>query len=378
LTTTTLDLLLAAVPLLGLIGMLAFRVRPTVAALIAIGAALALFPAFPLVGAAVSEQAMTLASSTASVIFIMLGGILMSQMLEVSGAQEKISDWLAQAARTRTRTVLLLGLGVAPLAESIIGFGVGVVTTVPLLLRAGLSPTRAATVSLLGIIMAPWGSMGPGMLIATSLGRVSLTDVGTWAAVFNLPVHLVMGLSILWVAGGGVKKTLRHMPEVLLVTALMWGSLLAVNLWITPALAGIVASAVGIATLLVASRCVGGPLPALGAATRRSFLPYSLLLACMLIVVAVSRLVDLGSWEQFVTSPGLWIMVTAAATPLILHMSAAETGFACRRGVRTWFPACSVTLLFIVFGAILTANGMSATLADAAADLGFGFIILIP
>ncbi|MGO2632601.1 MAG: L-lactate permease [Galactobacter sp.] len=376
-TKTTLDLVLAAVPMLGLIGMLAFRVRPARAALIAIGLALAMFPLFPLTATAMGQQAGSLASSTLAVVFIMLGGILVSQMLEVSGAQEKISDWLALAARTRARTVLLLGLGVAPLAESIIGFGVGVVTTVPLLLRAGLSPTKAATIALLGIIMAPWGSMAPGMLLASSLGQVGLTRLGSWAAVFNLPVLLVMGATILLV-GVGARKAVKKLPELLLMTAVIWGSLLGVSLWITPALAGIIASALGIVTLLVLSRITGGPLPALDAPTRRSFLPYALLILCMLGVVALSRLVNLGGWETFLTSPGLWIMVTAAATPFILRMGALDTGFALRRGVRTWFPACSVTVLFIVFGAVLATNGMSAALAAGAADLGFAFILLLP
>ncbi|WP_291279278.1 L-lactate permease [Galactobacter sp.] len=376
-TSTTVDLILAALPMLGLVGMLAFRVRPARAALIAIGVALALFPLFPLTGTAVDEQAASLASSTLAVIFIMLGGILVSQMLEVSGAQERISDWLAKAARTRARTVLLLGLGVAPLAESIIGFGVGVVTTVPLLLRAGLNPTKAATIALLGIIMAPWGSMAPGMLLASGLSHLSLSELGSWSAVFNLPVQLVMGATILWV-GVGAKKAVRKLPELLLMTAVMWGSLLAVSLWITPALAGIIASALGIVTLLLLSRIRSAPLPKMAPSTRRAFLPYALLIVCMLGVITLSRLVDLGGWETFLTSPGLWIMVTAAAAPFILRMGGTETGFALRRGVRTWFPACSVTLLFIVFGAVMATNGMSATLAEGAADLGVAFILLLP
>lgn len=49
---------------------------------------------------------------------------------------------------------------------------------IPLLAHFGLSPRKVAVVGLLGLCAVPWGSMGPGTLIAASMSGFSFHDLG--------------------------------------------------------------------------------------------------------------------------------------------------------------------------------------------------------
>lgn len=376
-TSHALELVLAALPIAAIVILLLLRVKTLHAVLACIGLTLALFPWFPIDGQALVERGQSLSVAAISAVFIMLGGIWLSEMLSASGAQERISTWLSSAAQTHDRTVLLLGLGIAPLAESIIGYGVGLIMAVPLLMRIGLSATKAATIGLLGLVVAPWGSMGPALLIAAGMSGLPLHDIGVWTAVFNLPVLVIMGATMT-IVGLGWRRGRGMLGEVLVVTLLMWGSLLAVNLWVGAPLAGVTAALVGIAAFIGFGRIRGARIPQMDRSTLLAFAPYGLLIASMLSVIVISMLVDLGDWDALFTSPGLWIMVTAAAAPVILRMPRSTVSIAVRRGTRMWIPVCTVTILFIGFGALLSVNGMSTALAAGAVSMGGGFLALIP
>lgn len=371
------ELILAGLPMVAIVVLLLLRVRPLHAVLIVIVATLALSPWFPVTSSALQDSVGSLSFSVLSAVLIMLGGIVLSEFLSTSGAQNRISEWLSHAAGTRERSVLLLGLGIAPLAESVIGFGVGVITTVPLLLRTGLSPTRAAAVSLLGIILAPWGSMGPGLLITTGMSGVGLSELGVWSAVLNFPVQCVMGAAI-GAVGLGTVVLRRYIAEILVATVAMWLVLVATNAWVTPALGGILASFAGIIVFIALARLRGGPRISMDSATRQSFSPYASLVVVMAAATGFAGVVDLGSWEKILTGPALWIMVIAMVAPLMLGMTRSEIPAAVERGTRMWFPVCTLTLLYIVFGALLSMNGMSSRLAEEATDMGSAFLFLIP
>lgn len=373
---STVDLLLAALPILVLIALLAFRVRPLTAVATTLALTLVLSFRFPVGAQDTVELGQRLSGVTASVVLIMYGGILLSEMLSASGAQDLISGWLTAAAGTPERAILLMGFTVTPLVESVIGWGVGVIVGVPLLRRAGLDATRAATIALLGLTLCPWGSLAPGLLVVREMSGTVFSELGFWIGLFNLPVFIVMSVAIALV-GVGRRGLLRMLPEILVTVAVMWGVLLATNLWITPALAGIFSASAGICTLLACSR-LRGPLPRMSRATRRAFSPYATLILAMLAVLTLAAIFDFGEWRGALTSPGLWLIVTAAVTPALVGLARADVGVVVLRGTRVWFPVCLVTVLFIAFGGLLSANGMGDTLADGAARLGAGFLLLMP
>ena len=145
-----------------------------------LGAALA----FP-VGAAQAEAAIGgMGPLVAEVAVILLGGVSLAEGMARSGAQDRIAAWLERAESGADRTVMLLLLvfGLTPFMESVTGFGLGVVITAPLLIRLGLTPVKAVVSGLLGLVLVPWGSLGPGTLVAAQLGGVGLDELGVWPA----------------------------------------------------------------------------------------------------------------------------------------------------------------------------------------------------
>ncbi|MBK0418646.1 L-lactate permease [Leucobacter sp. CSA1] len=372
-----LDLVLAALPVAALIAALALRVPPLRAVAIALLLTLALSFRFPLDGPALAAAGASLAGVTLTVAAIMLGGILLSNILTASGAQDAISEWLNRAAADPGRAVLLIGLGITPFVESVIGWGVGVIVGAPLLVRAGLSPTRACAVALLGLLVCPWGTLGTGLLVVAELGGLPLAELGPWVAVFNLPVYLVMG-SAIFAVGLGRRGSGRLLAEFLCAVLAMWLVLTAANAWIAPALGGVLASFAGIACLLGFAAASSRGLPRLDRVAARALAPYGILVGAILIGVTAARLPLLEAFAWLLGNPAPWVGVAVALAPRITGLSGSALRRSLRRGVTQWAPVFLVTALFLVFGALLASNGMSDALAAAAASLRGWFLPLIP
>ena len=368
---------LAILPIALIATLLAMRVRPIPAVLGVIGVTLALWQWFPVTADAFATTTHSLLLVTVAVILIIFGGIVLAEFLAVSGAQEKIGGWLGAAAHGRDRAVLLLGLGVTPLAESIIGWGVGVIIGIPLLMRIGMSATKAASIALLGIIVAPWGSLGPGLLVMAEMSGVTLRDVGVWSAILSLPAVLVLGIAVS-IVGMGRRVALRMSGETLATVLTIWLVLMATNAWVSVPLGGVLASFAGIVCVLGMARLRGGPIPGMRRDTVVSLLPYLLLIVGLLAMTGLDALLELGAWGGVLTSPALWLLVAAASAPLLLSMTAADAWASTRRALTRFWPVALITVLFIAFGGILAANGMTSTLADAAAGLGTGFLLIVP
>ncbi|MBO1902433.1 L-lactate permease [Leucobacter weissii] len=371
------DLLLASLPVLIVIGLLLARAQALIAVSAGIVVALVLSARFPLSGPRFSELAASLGWVTLAVAVIMLGGIVLSNLLDRAGAQGVISDWLNLASGDERRAVLLIGLGVTPFMESMIGWGAGVIVGAPLLMRTGLGATRSCAVALLGLFLCPWGTLGSGFLVIAELGGLPPDVLGRWTALFSLPVILVMGLAV-YLVGIGRRGDPRILRECLLVLLSLAAALFAANAWIAPPLAGVLASAVGIAILLVLARRTGARLPAFDARVRRALAPYAVLMVLILLGVAASRIPGLEPAAPLLGNPAPWIVAALALTPRLLGLGRAAVGAACARGAAQWWPVFLVTALFLVFGVLLAANGMSAALAAAAVALGDWFSPLIP
>src|SRR5699024_10032871 len=149
--------------------------------------------------AEVSDATWQLGPLVIEVAFILLGGVTLSVVLSRTGAQDVIVDWLVRtdAGPDRVVTILLLVFGLTPFMESVTGFGLGVVITAPLRVRIVLTPVRAVVAGLRGLVLVPWGSLGPGTLVAAQLGGEDVTELGYRSAVLSLPVLVVSMVTVL-------------------------------------------------------------------------------------------------------------------------------------------------------------------------------------
>lgn len=373
---TPLDLILAALPIVTLLVLLCLRVKPLPAVIGAIVALLLLSFRFPIGASEALEMSGRLSYVTINIVFILLGGLVLSVFMEESGAQQRMSVWFESATNDRDRAILLYGLGLTPLLESTIGWGVSLIVAIPLLLRSGVSPSRAISVAVLGLVVCPWGSLGPGLILTSELGQIDLHALGTASAIYNAPLILVIAAAIA-VVGVGKRMTVALCGELLAVTIMLAGVLILANWLLSPMLAGVLASIAATLTFLVFARINGANLR-MNAGQALAFVPIGILVVSMLIAVALDSALDLGSFGRLITSPGLWMMVAAASAPPVFRMQLTPVLACLRRGVRNWVPACATTLLYVVFGVLLSVSGMSGTLAEGAASSGMVFIAALP
>ena len=152
---------------------------------------------------------------------IIAGGITLSRIMERSGANGRLGEWLSAGAGPTLATALLMVHGVVPFLEAVTGFGVSLIIGVPLLVGLGFTPFRAAVLSLCGLAIAPWGSMAPGTLLGARLTGLDFQQIGVAAALWNV-VPTVAGAvvaAVLVLRGRG-----RRGPTVLRGTAVAVGS----------------------------------------------------------------------------------------------------------------------------------------------------------
>src|SRR5699024_7074420 len=78
------------------------------------------------------------------------GGVLLSGVMDRTGAQRRLAGWLSADGPT-VASAMLMTHGVVPFLETVTGFGVSVLIGLPLLLSFGFTPYRAALLTLLGL-----------------------------------------------------------------------------------------------------------------------------------------------------------------------------------------------------------------------------------
>ncbi|GAB3519745.1 L-lactate permease [Arthrobacter monumenti] len=370
--------LLASAPILVACALLATGLKSHFAASAAVLTAVVVsWIAFPISTGNATEFTASLGPLIIEVLLIILGGVMLGGLLRASGAQATISTWIEAACSTPQRAVLLVVLGITPFAESVTGFGLGVIVGIPILLHFGLSPARAATVGLMGLVLGAWGSLGPGTLVASELGNVSFRALGTWSAVFTLPVLLVMSLTAL-LLGFGFRRAAPYIPHAVGVSLLMWGVLIGFNYFVSVPLAGVAASLVSIAATLVIANIRDGSRAALRGPIRRAVLPYSVLIVGLLITSILVDLLNIEGAGEYVASPATWLLLTCLLTPALVRMRGVRLSRLIVEGLGAWWTIAYSTSAFLVLGGLLAASGMSSALAGYAAQLGPAYLALIP
>ena len=308
------------------------------------------------------------------VLLIVAGGLLLSEVLRESGAQKALADWLLARAGSGTGAVLLVVHGITPFAESVTGFGVGVTIGIPLLAHFGLSPRKVVLIGLLGLCAVPWGSMGPGTLVAATMAGLPFKELGQASALVSVIPFVITGMA----AAALASAPGRRWPALL--QGLLSGLSLTAAVALMNTLAG-TAPAGALGALLV----VGWHLlrlrvsqadadkPPLSAPGRRALAAYALLLGGVLAAAALLRTLELPATWHGLASPGLWLLVAAV---FFTRGRPARPSLA--KVWRSWLQVAPVTALFIVLGVLMAVSGMAAQLAQALARSGPLYLLAAP
>lgn len=312
---------------------------------------------------------------TLQVLLILLFGMLLAALLERSGAMAELSRFLSDSVPTPALGAAAVVFGVVPFAESVTGYGVGVTVGVPILRALGFAPAKAVILGMLGLNTAVWGALGPGTSIAAQLSGQTFRDVGVYSALLIGPTLLLLA-AFAWLtmrfAGGEPGQSSDHRPglgsalAVFASAALLWVSLLTVNLLIGTAVAGVLGGLAVLVALFAFFRIRSGRLPATRA-TAIAGVPYAVLTGGLLASYAAH-----AAWDNTLTSVLIW--------PPVWLGAACATVFFIWRGrtllpevpasIRSWVPVGVSTGGFMMLGWVMTVTGMSTALGQAASVLG--------
>lgn len=119
-----------------------------------------------------------------------LGGLLFWQMAMRPGNSVVTEEARIGSETGRRRLLFRACFLIGPFAESATGFGIGIIGTLLLIRRLGLSPIHLVCFSLISQTMILWGGMGSGAIIAAAYARTDPTTLAVHCSLFLVAFNL--------------------------------------------------------------------------------------------------------------------------------------------------------------------------------------------
>src|SRR5918994_924058 len=310
--------------------------------------------------------------TSAQVLYVLFGGLLLYNLLLAGGAVEAVSRFLGRLEPDRVALAAGVVVGVAPFFESVTGFGVAVVISAPILLCAGFPPLRAAVLASWGQCAVPWGALGVGTVIGGRLAGMGFQTLSDASAFLSLPLFPVYGLSAVALADGwsGIRR--RGVEAILLGLVAGLGTLLT-SLYLVPELSGAVGGLAATTVFLAwrRRRLVGIPV--------RALLPYAFLLALLAATNGVPALREvIGRLGPIFDGPGLPLLLSGVFAAILFGLGGARTGDAARRTTTQWLPTAGAVLTFVLAGEVVAGSGAAGVLGGGAESLDGLFSVVSP
>ncbi|WP_017905325.1 L-lactate permease [Pseudomonas asplenii] len=365
--------LLAASPVFSSVLALGLGLRSLHAALLGVIASiLAAIIAFPLSAVEISDATIRWLPLVLEVLLIVGGGLLMSEVLRHAGAQVALANWIRSRVGTGVGAVLLVVHGVTPFAESVTGFGIGVTIGIPLLVFMGVPGKRAALIGLLGLCAVPWGSMGPGTMIAAGLAGVRFDDLGVASALLSVLPFTLSGVLAAWLVSARSERP-RALALAVLSALVLTTTVTLSNLAFGTAPAGALGTVAIIGLHLLWGMRNGQASEKLLPIGRRALQAYGILLGGVLILGTLFKLLHLSENWRYLASPALWLFIATLWFSL-----GRPAGEPLAKAWKSWTQVGPVTCLFIVMGIVMSVTGTAAFLARALSQIGSGYLVIAP
>ncbi len=399
--------LVALVPLaLAIILLIVFRQNSRVVGLVTLGTTIFLTMVFPPFRLSPPRIALSLATGAAGslvLLTVLLPAVFFFQIQQAGGAMKVLIDGIMRLTADRDLLMLLLVFGLAPFLDTVCGMSVGIFVIAPMLIALGISPLRAACLSMISQVTANWGSMGVVTTLVASSTGVPSSILGGDSAVLLFPATLSLCILALPLSGRGFKGIVDAWQAILGTTAI-----LTVGAWICARLAGV--ELVGMLTSLATMAFIAllGRVqtvrPALqdGSARRqrrvtttrvpfwKAGLPYVVLTAFLLL----SRIIKpLQAWLQtnavltvpqiklafpLLYLPGFWLLVMAYLAICLLRLRKEQIWRSAATAWKQFAPSALAIVSFLAAAQAMQDSGMVATFGSVAATLGGQYLWVAP
>jgi len=310
--------------------------------------------------------------TSAQVLYVLFGGLLLYNLLSAGGAVEAVSRFLGRLEPDPVALAAGVVVGVAPFFESVTGFGVAVVISAPILLAAGFTPLRSAVLASWGQCAVPWGALGVGTVIGAHLAGMGFGKLSDASAFLSLPLFPLYGVAAVALAGGwsGVR---RRGAEAMVLGLVAGSGTLLTSVYLVPELSGAVGGLAATAAFLARRRNRLSEIPV------RGLLPYAFLLALLAAANGIGALRPvLEELGPVFDGPGLPLLLSGAFAALLLGLGGDEVGAATRRTATQWLPTAGAVLTFVLAGEVAAGSGAAGLLAGGAEALGFLFSAVSP
>ena len=287
----------------------------------------------------------------------------------------------------RRRAVFVACLLAGPFAESVTGFGVGLVVALAMLRPLGLPPAHAAALGLFSQMLAPWGALGVGTRVGAELIGVPFAELGTASAALMVVV-LPCLLPVFWrlIHGAGLTSSLTDRARDVALMLLLAGLLWLTNRYVAPELGGGLATAV----LLVAVEARRLPRDAAGLSRLLALLwPYVVLVGGLMATRLVPPLSDwTANWlvldpfgglapMPLLRHPSTWLV--AIALVMLAGLPRGRALAVAGPALRAALVPMAATLVFVELAAFMAASGGAAAFGQAwQAVAGSAAVLAVP
>ena len=285
-------------------------------------------------------------TSTAVVIAPGLAFVILIERNDVNIA---VAEWVKRLGWSQAQQVIFITLGLAPLLESMTGFGVSLIATVPLLLALFARET-ALRVALSGMVIMPWGTLGLATVVGAALAGLPANVLGQASSIVSAPVFLLASGLALWMIG---ERRVSAWGQLLFYWSIFVVTLYCANRLLGPEVAGISAALVVLVPGLFVSLTAGH-----FTAWPKLAWPYIALLGIIIIIKMLLTLLPSGqsititgvdvSWQPL-SSPGLALTIVVLLVIFLSHNSRLTQGF-----LQAWLSRCTKPLLTIFFFLLLS------------------------
>ncbi|TWA65639.1 lactate permease [Azospirillum baldaniorum] len=317
---------------------------------------------------------------------IIAAGLLFHRAFEARAVKAE-AQVEAKTPAERRRAVFVACLLAGPFAESVTGFGVGLVVALAMLRPLNLPPAHAAALGLFSQMLAPWGALGVGTRVGAELIGVSFTELGTASAALMVIV-LPSLLLVFWrlIHGAGLTSSLTDRARDVALMLALAGLLWLTNRFVAPELGGGLATAM----LLLAVEARRLPRDAAGLSRLLALLwPYVVLVGGLM----ATRLVPpLSGWTAnllvldpfgglapmpLLRHPSTWLV--AIALVMLASLPRGRALVVAGPALRAALVPMAATLVFVELAAFMAASGGAAAFGQAwQAVAGSAAVLAVP
>jgi len=180
------------------------------------------------------------------VMYVVWPALVLYSVIKEAGAFERIEGAMQRMIRSRLLLILAVAWGFSSFIQGIVGEGVPLAITIPLMLQLRVRPVFAVLLPLLGRTWGNiFGSMGEGWLIALRMADIpDVTLTAVYTGVLLIIPNVLAGLAIAWIYGGW--WAIKRGALALAVVAVTHGGVQLVLATFYPRIAGFAAASAGL------------------------------------------------------------------------------------------------------------------------------------